>query len=174
MCLQYGRKHHGYLRCSFRGRIGCRLFNRVRDSCDYKRLFQSLVLFACSPVELNDNPAVLLSDIALFAENQAVPYWTITTTFGPFEGSDIESVLVSFQRSRGPFLVQTFVDHSQDEEYIGALAPGCTQYYYTVALGDGFFEWTNDLIESDNPNKIWSVSWGGGTSVTRFSAMLAE
>ena len=48
----------------------------------------------------------------------------------------------------------------QDEEYVGALAAGCKQYYWTVTGNDWMYEWTNALIAAGPGNKIWSMSWG--------------
>ena len=53
----------------------------------------------CSPVEFNGNSAFRLSDITLFAENEAVPYyWNLfnDSIFGPFVGSELQSTLASF------------------------------------------------------------------------------
>lgn len=46
----------------------------------------------------------------------------------------------------------------QDEEYIGGLAQGCMQYYWT-AEDDWLLEWSDALIHSGSANKIWSISW---------------
>lgn len=54
----------------------------------------------CSPVEFSDYPAVLLSDLALFAAHEGVPPWHIASSTGSFSGSSIESALVC-GRSRG-------------------------------------------------------------------------
>lgn len=47
----------------------------------------------------------------------------------------------------------------QDEEYVGALAQGCAQFYWTEDGSNWMLEWADKLIHTGNANKIWSISW---------------
>ena len=136
-------------------------------------------------MEFNNNPALTLADISQYAANEGAPPWNITQITGPFTGEDAESILVRASGSRearggeqrlgvlqlgfarcaghnGALAVLTTTPYSdpQDEELIGGIAQGCTNYFYTATNGKWMLEATNDVIASHSQNKIWSVSWG--------------
>ena len=66
-----------------------------------------------APAEFLLDDAVLASDLSLFATDMGVAAWSIANTHGTFAGSDTEATL--------------------DEEYLGAVGTGLTQYYWSEA-----------------------------------------
>jgi hypothetical protein len=68
-----------------------------------------------APAEFQSYAAVQSSDMSSFASEMDVPAWSIAYKYGTFSGSGLESTL--------------------DEEYMGGIGAGNTQYYWTEAGG---------------------------------------
>lgn len=90
------------------------------------------------PAEFQADQAITPKDQKAFATNNGVPDWNITTKVGSFSGSDTEATL--------------------DEEYIGSVGIGNTQWYWTEA--DWMYEWTEALKAATSLPAVFSVSWG--------------
>lgn len=94
------------------------------------------------PIEFQGYPAIIQSDLTQFAANVALPNWTIpaANTIGPFApGAGAESAL--------------------DEQYIYAMGPSNTQWYWTEA--DWLFEFGTDISNTPDGSlpQVMSLSY---------------
>jgi subtilase family serine protease len=92
------------------------------------------------PAEFQSYPAIIETDLTAFAKDMGLPAWTIpkNQTIGPFQpGAGAESAL--------------------DEQYVYAMAPGVSQWYWTEA--DWQYEFATTVSTAAKTPAVFSISY---------------
>jgi tripeptidyl-peptidase-1 len=93
-----------------------------------------------APAEFQNDACYNKKDLTEMAKANGLAVWNITTTHGPCQGLDVEASL--------------------DEQYMGAVGFGNTQWYWTD--DDWMFDWTQTLMATPDSGlpHVFSISWG--------------